>query len=241
MWSLICLCTKVHVHKQNHLRNARHLRWGKLFAHTLLKCWLDTLMSSSFPLCNSSSYQPFTSDFCPAGTCTSSVSGCTPPYVSIRPCNHLVPEKEKGGFFIHTFQVLFGEVSTLYLCTICPLHIRGEVCGFWFLAVLIPGTPTRNAWGCVGAFGVSKTEWMRPKPTPNSSFAPLWQMGNSPLPNARPFLQDHKHTQERRCFGATVSYCNILVWFQGCLNGTWNWEQKWYEQWHTQLGINNNN
>ena len=131
MWSLVCLCTKVHVHKQIHLRNARHLRWGKLFAHTLLKCWLDTLMSSSFPLCNSSSYQPFTSDFCPAGTCTSSVSGCTPPYVSIRPCNHLVPEK-KRGWGIHTFQVLFWEVSTLYLCTISPLHMRKSL---WVLVL----------------------------------------------------------------------------------------------------------
>ena len=117
MWSLGCLCNKVHVHKQIHLRNARHLRWGKLFAHTLLKCWLDTLMSSSFPLCNSSSYQPFTSDFCPAGTCTSSVSGCTPPYVSIRPCNHLVPEKEKGG-------VLYTHISSPFLGgeRFVPLH-----------------------------------------------------------------------------------------------------------------------
>ena len=233
MWWLICWFTKVHVHKQNHLRNARHLRWGKLFAHTLLKCWLDTLMSSSFPLCNSSSYQPFTSDFCPAGTCTSSVSGCTPPYVSIRPCNHLFPRKREmeggGRGVIHIFQLLFWEVSTLYLCTISPLHIRGEVCGFWFLAVLIPGTPTRNAWGCVGAFGVSKTEWMRPKPTPNNSFVPFWQMGNSSLPNARPLLQDNKHTQERWWFQATVSYCNILLWLQSFItsdmsNDTRKWE-----------------
>ena len=109
MWSLGCLCTKVHIHKQIHLRNARHLRWGKLFAHTLLKCWLDTLMSSSFPLCNSSSYQPFTSDFCPAGTCTSSVSGCTPPYVSIRPCNHLFARKrEIGGGYRHISSPFLG-------------------------------------------------------------------------------------------------------------------------------------
>ena len=143
-----------------------------------------------------------------------------------------VPEKKRNGGgrgVIHIFQVLFWDVCTLYLCTISPLHIRGEVCGFWFLAVLIPGTPTRNAWGCVGAFGVSKTEWMRPKPTPNSSFAPFWQMGNSPLPNARPLLQDNKHTQERRWFRATVSYCNILLWLQSFItsdmsNDTRKWE-----------------
>jgi len=137
--------------------------------------------------------------------------------------------RERGEWGIHTFQVLFWEVSTFYLCTISPLHIRGEVCGFWFLAVLIPGTPTRNAWGCIGAFDVSKTEWMRPKPTPNNSFAPFWEMGNSPLPNARPLLQDNKHTQERRWFWATVSYCNIVLWLQSFMtsdmsNDTRKWE-----------------
>ena len=230
MWSLGCLCTKVHVHKQIHLRNARHLRWGKLFAHTLLKCWLDTLMSSSFPLCNSSSYQPFTSDFCPAGTCTSSVSGCTPPYVSIRPCNHLVVESRGGVIYTH-FKHFHVKVSTLYLSTMSPLDIRGEVCGFWFLAVLIPGTPTRKGWGWVGAFGVSKTEWSRPHPTPNNSFAPFWQMGNKPLPNARPLLQRQKDHQQTKCFGSvnvivSECYCNITTIKNAGAKGYWEYKTR---------------
>ena len=99
--------SNMHEHKQTHLRNARLLRWGKLLAHTLLKCWPDTGVRSVFPHCNSSAYQPLTSDFCPAGMCTSSVSGCTTPYVSIRPCNHLVVESERCVCVceraIHTF------------------------------------------------------------------------------------------------------------------------------------------
>ena len=124
MWSLICLCTKVHVHKQNHLRNARHLRWGKLFAHTLLKCWLDTLMSSSFPLCNSSSYQPFTSDFCPAGTCTSSVSGCTPPYVSISP-THISSPFLGGEHFVPLHNLSFAyKRRSLWVLVPCSTYSR---------------------------------------------------------------------------------------------------------------------
>ena len=204
--------TNMHAHKQTHRRNARHFRWGKLLAHTLLKCWPDTGVRSVFPHCNSSSYQPLTSDFCPAGMCTSSVSGCTPPYVSIRPCNHLVVESRGGLIYTH-FKHFHVKVSTFYLSTMSPLDIRGEVCGFWFLAVLIPGTPTRKGWGWVGAFGVSKTEWSRPHPTPNNSFAPFWQMGNKPLPNARPLLQRQKDHQKTKCVCVSECLWHIVVWF----------------------------
>ena len=118
----------------------------------------------------------------------------------IRPCNHLVVER--GDELCTHFKHFNAKVSTFYLSTMSSLHIRGEVCAFWFFAVLIPDTPTRKGWGWVGALGVSKIEWMRPNPTPNKSFAPFWQMGNNPLPNARPLLQNHKHPQETRWAGA---------------------------------------
>ena len=88
--------TNTHAQTLAHLKNARHFRWGKLLAHTLLKCWVETCTRSAFPPRNSSSYQALTSDFCPAGTCTSLVSGWTPPYVSIRPCSHLMVERYQG-------------------------------------------------------------------------------------------------------------------------------------------------
>ena len=50
---------------------------------------------SVFPHCNSSSYQPLTSDFCPAGMCTSSVSGCTPICLN-KAVHHLVVESKRG-------------------------------------------------------------------------------------------------------------------------------------------------
>ena len=121
--------------------------------------------------------------------------------------------KQGGGLIYTHFKHFHVKVSTFYLSTMSPLDIRGEVCGFWFLAVLIPGTPTRKGWGWVGAFGVSKTEWSRPHPTPNNSFAPFWQMGNKPLPNARPLLQRQKDHQKTKCVCVSECLWHIVVWF----------------------------
>ena len=102
------------------------------------------------------------------------------------------------------------SITQCFSCWISNIHAHKQTHRrFCCLAVLIPGTPTRKGWGWVGAFGVSKTEWSRPHPTPNNSFAPFWQMGKKPLPNARPLLQRQKDHQQTKCFCVSECYCNI--------------------------------
>ena len=106
--------------------------------------------------------------------------------------------KQGGGVsythILNTF--MWRPVSTFYLSTMSPLDIRGEVCGFWFLAVLIPGTPTRKG----RAFGVSKTEWSKPHPTPL-----LQRWGTSHFP-----MQDH-FCKAKKTPGNKMVLCQLMV------------------------------
>ena len=114
------------------------------------------------------------------------------------------------------------SITQCFSCWISNIHAHKQTHRrFCCLAILIPGTPTRKGWGWVGAFGVSKTEWSRPHPTPNNSFAPFWQMGKKPLPNATPLLQRQKDHQQTKCFCVSECYCNITTINNAGAKGYW--------------------
>ena len=142
--------------------------------------------------------------------------------------NQAVQPSGKGGVQV-SINPVKRSGKQFYLSTISPFEKRGVVCAFCFGKVLIPGTPIRKGWGWLGAFGVSKIEWMRPHPTPNNSFAPFWQIGNKPLPKASPLLQKIKLKQ---CI-----YRNKTV---HTLNKTWVGNSTWsleFEGWEWKISV----